>query len=292
MSRFSNEHPSSMLRGSSQWFAGTAKNKRVWLIVSVLLLALSAALLSSPTRALAGKRLLDQAWTTVASVIRPENLAGTITSKGKIPATVRNTAVALKTPILSTANLNIARQGHTATRLSIGKILIVGGENANGLIKESEIYDPATHRFLLADNLNAARTEHTATELLDGRILIVGGRGQAQPLRTTEIYDFRTNVFTAGPSLNRPRAGHSATTLADGRILIAGGHADGSAEIFDPAAQTFTVLSGGLNTARSLHTSVLLKSGKVLLAGGKLPNGKALNSAELFDPATQQFSLL
>ena len=292
MSRFSKDYPSNVSHHVSQWLVSNAKNKSVWLIASFILLALSIALLSSPTRALAGKRLLREAWTTVTSVTKLEKLAGITTSTSKLSAASNLIAVAAKNPILGTAKLNIARQGHAAITLSDGKILIVGGENANGLIKESEIYNPATRQFMVADSSITARTEPTATSLPDGRILIAGGRGQAQALRTTEIYDYGRNVFTQGPALNRPRAGHSATKLTDGRILIAGGSADGSAEIFDPATQTFSLVSGGLNTARSLHTAVLLKTGKVLLAGGKLTNGKALNSAELFDPATQQFTTL
>ncbi len=287
MSNRTTEHRSVFLRHAAQWLVGNAKNKRTWLLVSTILMAFSLSLFSSPTRVLAGKQLLQQAWTTVASVTGLEQIPRTLS---KPQATTKLMTVASKNPILNTVSLNIARQGHAAIRLSNGRILIVGGENANGLIKESEIYDPVTHRSLLADNLNTARTEHTATALPDGRILIVGGRGQAQPLRTTEIYDVNSNVFRNGPSLNRPRAGHSATALADGRILIAGGSADGSAEIFDPASQTFSLVAGGLNVARSLHSAVTLKNGKVLLAGGKLANGKALNAAEIFNPATQQFA--
>ena len=290
MSRFSKDYPSNVSHRVSQWLVSNAKNKSVWLIASFILLALSIALLSSPTRALAGKRLLHEAWTTVASVTKLEKLAGITNLKSKSAAATKLTAVAAKNPILGTAKLNIARQGHAAITLSDGKILIVGGENANGLIKESEIYNPATRMFMVADSSITARTEPTATSLPDGRILIAGGRGQAQALRTTEIYDYGRNVFTQGPALNRPRAGHSATKLADGRILIAGGSADGSAEIFDPATQTFSLVSGRLNAARSLHGSVLLANGKALLAGGKLANGNALNSAEVFDPATQTFT--
>ena len=36
------------------------------------------------------------------------------------------------------------------------------------------------------------------------------------------------------------RAGHSATLFADGRVFIAGGDSGGSAEIYDPAANSFT----------------------------------------------------
>ncbi len=53
-------------------------------------------------------------------------------------------------PGVAAANLNFERQGHTATRLGDGKILIAGGENTRGPVKESEIYDPVTRRFATA----------------------------------------------------------------------------------------------------------------------------------------------
>src|SRR5438552_19088367 len=40
--------------------------------------------------------------------------------------------------ILGKTDLNVERRGHTATELPSGKILIVGGENANGLVGASE----------------------------------------------------------------------------------------------------------------------------------------------------------
>ena len=65
------------------------------------------------------------------------------------------------------------------------------------------------------------------------------------------------------------RAGHTATVLADGRILIAGGDAAGSAEIYDPASNSFAFASGTMNAARSAHSAAVLKDGRVLLVGGK-----------------------
>src|SRR5262249_54856329 len=44
--------------------------------------------------------------------------------------------------ILGKTDLNVERRGHTATQLANGKILIVGGENANGVVGASEIFDP------------------------------------------------------------------------------------------------------------------------------------------------------
>src|ERR1043166_9867664 len=56
--------------------------------------------------------------------------------------------------------LNTARKGHTATLLSDGKVLVVGGENQNGFVAEVEIFDPATGIFSFSGNLNIARADH------------------------------------------------------------------------------------------------------------------------------------
>lgn len=47
------------------------------------------------------------------------------------------------------ANMIIERRGHTATLLSDGRVLIVGGENANGTVGPAEIFDPAANTFSL-----------------------------------------------------------------------------------------------------------------------------------------------
>src|SRR5262249_29702437 len=46
--------------------------------------------------------------------------------------------------IVGSTTLNVARRGHTATALADGRILIVGGENATGVVSESEVLDPGT----------------------------------------------------------------------------------------------------------------------------------------------------
>ena len=184
--------------------------------------------------------------------------------------------------------LNVARRGHTLTALADGRVVIIGGENANGALKEAEVLYSSSLEIVA--QLQTARSRHTATLLSDGRVLVIGGTNQADALDSTELFDPRANSFTAGPRLNRARAGHSATVLADGRLLIAGGNADGSAELFDPATGLFTLLQGKLSVIRSFHGATLLKDGSVLLVGGIGDNGQPLETAELFDMDSLRFS--
>ena len=201
-------------------------------------------------------------------------------------------------PLLTSATVNavdgssmtVERRGHTATRLSDGRVLIAGGENSNGVLSQSEIYDPAVATFAATGNLNAARADHSATLLSDGRVLIAGGRNSAGAINTTEIFDPTTGVFTPGPDMSVARAGHSATLFTDGRVFIAGGDENGSAEIFDPSTGAFSALGANLTGARSKHSAALLSDGRVLIVGGQGTAGGALSSGEIFDPATSSFT--
>jgi hypothetical protein len=83
-------------------------------------------------------------------------------------------------------------------------------------------------------------------------------------------------------------------------VLIAGGFGGlgdylQSAELFDPATDTFRALPPSGNTElqypRAGAVAAPLSNGQVLIAGGEY-NGIAQQIAELFDPATDMFTLL
>lgn len=181
-------------------------------------------------------------------------------------------------------SLNFARAGHSATMLTDGRILIVGGENQNGFVTEAEIFDPITGSFSISGNLSLPRADHSATRLPDGRVLIVGGRGNLGSFRTTEIFDPTSGAFTNGPSLNNARSGHSATALADGRIVFAGGDAAASAEILDLSAG-ISANAGSLNGPRSMHGAAAMLDGRILFVGGRDADGNPLTSSEIFNSA-------
>jgi hypothetical protein len=145
-------------------------------------------------------------------------------------------------------------------------------------------------------DLLEARFAHTATLLADGRVLLTGGIGpNFAPFTSTEFYNPASGRFIAGPPLLQTRAWHTATQLNNGQILFTGGvhsvsarHVLATAELYDPAKQTFTAV-GQMKVARESHKATLLADGKVLISGGDNVTGN-LDSAELYDPATRQFT--
>jgi hypothetical protein len=193
--------------------------------------------------------------------------------------------------IVGIGQLNVERRSHTATLLENGKVLIVGGDNQNGIVSQVEIFDPVTQVSSLAAALITPRTDHSATRLSDGRVLVIGGRDQIASLQSTELYDSLTTSFVPGPAMMRARSGHTATILANDKILVTGGDLFGSAEIYDPVTQSFSLVTGSLNTPRKFHSAILLQNGQVMIVGGVNAQGAVLNTAEVFDPTSQTFYL-
>ena len=189
------------------------------------------------------------------------------------------------------AELIVKRRGHSAVGLGQGKVLVIGGENDSGLVRQSELFDIGSRSFSSAAPLISPRVEAVALRLADGRVLVLGGRNHAHELRSTEIYDSASNSFIQGPTMIHARAGHTATMLEDGKLLVIGGDDEGSAEILDPFTKSFSLIAARLSTPRAFHSTVVLKSGQVLIAGGRDAEGKPDQSAEIFDPEISAFSL-
>jgi hypothetical protein len=181
-----------------------------------------------------------------------------------------------------------ARAMHTATLLSNGTVLIIGG-----IDRVAEVVEP------------------------------FGLGASAVAVNTAEIFDPSAKTFTAVASkMPLGAAGQTATVLQNGKVLIAGGFeitpdplaplgsSINQAELYDPASQTF-IGTGSLTDDRVLHTATLLPNGSVLITGGATvtvswtidvptdvasivfaAGSFARNTAEIYDPNAGTFTCI
>lgn len=201
-------------------------------------------------------------------------------------------------------DLNAARGQHTATVLNDGRVLVTGGVDGQGVMADSEVFDPLTNTWAVVRNLvqnpndglmmdptdqfPTARQLHSATALANGTVLVAGGLGvermdpQGQPIfeTLTTAYTFNptTNTFTRVSPLNSARGWHGSSVIPNGGAVLAGGvdgllAAPGDGETFDSATGTFTQI-----TFQDLHTwgqvVNLGNAGAMIIGGANVQQGQ------------------
>lgn len=190
-----------------------------------------------------------------------------------------------------TAPLKQPRGDHTATLLTNGMVLVVGGYGRHGTaLSSAELYDPTAETWTQVGGLQLARGCHTATLLTNGTVLVAGGQDtEGGSFPEAELFNPATRQWVAAPAMLLGRSHHTATLLDNGSVLAAGGFSSAGslqfAELYDPATGAWT-RPKPMAVARFWHTATLLRGGKVLIAGGAGADlGHPLISAELFDPS-------
>jgi large repetitive protein len=83
-----------------------------------------------------------------------------------------------------TGDLATAREGHEATLLPNGQVLVAAGQDTDS----AEQYDPATGAWTATGSMATARWAHTATLLPNGKVLVAGGQGFTGVLGSAELY--------------------------------------------------------------------------------------------------------
>jgi hypothetical protein len=195
--------------------------------------------------------------------------------------------------------LNQARYAATATLLSDGRVLVVGGRGPGatesaGILDTTEISVPVGPWTSI--RLGDPRVGHTATRLVDGRVVVAGGSGESGGgLQSSEMFDPASDSWYVLGKLNVARSGHTAGLLPNGNIVIVGGQGDNnavlsSAELFDPRTGGWTLHPEmNLNIARIVHTQTVIPKRPttlefdVLVTGGNtFPNLNTFDTSELY----------
>jgi Big-like domain-containing protein len=153
--------------------------------------------------------------------------------------------------------------GDMTTLLPSGSVIMFGGTPLDALIwggvpdtsirPVAELYDPVAKTFSPADDMITFRGGHPAVLLPQGQLQFLDG-----------------------------------TLLQDGRVFFVGPK---SAEIYDPAAGTFTPTSAYAHTdpVTTWTTRTVLLDGRVLLTGFVGTPQRFFGATELFDPKTGTF---
>ena len=194
------------------------------------------------------------------------------------------------------------RAYHSATTLSDGRVLIVGGQFAGSALHTTEIFDPLTNTSEVGPTLAMGRSHHQAIRVASSTVAIIGGRGANGLLDTIEFVRAGERFTTVAQGrLTTPRFKSVATVVAGGTaILIAGGfseaishleHGEGldSIEVLQLNRENLassTMICGGrslrLTHARGAPGAIDTANG-FLVVGGVDAGGRFLDTAELVE---------
>ena len=154
-----------------------------------------------------------------------------------------------------------------AAVLRTGRVLLFSGTAEVGYPLVAHTWDPATDTFSAALPYGEDLFCSGHTFLADGRLLVAGG-APIFNLPSTHIFEPATEAWTKLVGHDMNVAGRWYPTLvplADGRVFVASGIPGSQAmEIWDPATQNWTIVTGANKDFSQLYPSLqLLPSGEL-----------------------------
>src|SRR2546426_302011 len=115
-----------------------------------------------------------------------------------------------------TGGMSSTRTAAAAALLADGRVLVVGGEDADGPLATAELYDGGTQAFSRAAPMGVARAHAAAVALSDGRVLLTGGLAAGGGATSAaEIYDPGTDSWSAVGDMGEARPGVAGPAAFD-----------------------------------------------------------------------------
>jgi hypothetical protein len=198
--------------------------------------------------------------------------------------------------VVDDSQLAMARTEQTATTLTDGRVVAIGGRAAGAVspaIAEIRSEGGATEIRQLRATLAVPRAGHTATRLGDdvgAPVLITGGLdGDGAPVAVAELFKPLSGELasptTFAPVMVVPRTRHAARLMPDGSVLILGGLDAAGAPV--RTLERFTIDAGFVAVGELPAgagvidlTTTTLPDGRVLIAGGRLaPEAAAIRES-------------
>lgn len=172
--------------------------------------------------------------------------------------------------------------------LSSGKVAHVAPE------EETLLFDPAAPAWESVATMNAGSRYDAPSVLLPGFsdvVMVIGGSVDGGAVATCEKIDFSdpTPTWTYTAPMLGPRKHANAVLLPDGKVFVVGGGLTDNysnplfrPEMYDPAADAWTLLPR-LQHGRMYHsTAVLIPDGRVVVAGQD--SGLSAITGEIYEP--------
>ncbi len=188
----------------------------------------------------------------------------------------------------------MARWDLTATALTDGRVIAIGGRDTSGpsrAVDEISIANGTATVRVLRALLVHPRYGHTATRLGDdvgAAVLVAGGRDAAGvSVTNAELFKPLSEDFSAtftATAMVVPRSGHHAVLMPDGSVLILGGvdatnTPVATIELFTLDAGFVSVGQLPVNAGLTDFAATPLPDGRVLLTGGRKVTGEVTDTA-------------